>query len=237
MITPVMTDTAQPRTTVETSPVAARQAMAPLRGIGQLRRIALVVTTAAVALLVGGFIGFARDAIESATPSDPRADGIVVLTGGAARIDGALQLLAEGRASRLLISGVNRVVTPGILAETLAGDKRDDLACCVDLGHDARDTIGNAAETRQWAESRGFNSLIVVTSGYHMARSMTELATAMPEIRLIPFPVTNPELHLGDWWRDPATLGLLVREYAKFLYARARLAVVPMPAPIVAASR
>jgi uncharacterized SAM-binding protein YcdF (DUF218 family) len=238
MIAPDMTDAAHPSPTLTPTPASTgRPPAAALRVIEMFRRALFVVIAMVGAMLVGGFIGFARDATEAAPPADPHADGIVVLTGGAARIDGALELLAEGRAGRLLISGVNRVVTPRILADTLAGDKRDDLACCVDLGHDARDTIGNAAETRQWAESRGFSSLIVVTSNYHMARSMTELATAMPEVRLIPFPVTNPELHLRDWWRDPAALGLLAREYAKYLYARARLAFLPAPAPIVAASR
>jgi uncharacterized SAM-binding protein YcdF (DUF218 family) len=202
----------------------------------KLKRIGVLLVAALLILVVGGFVGFARKVADATPPVDPRADGIVVLTGGAARIDGALQLLASGRATRLLISGVNPVVTPRILADTLAGDKRDDLACCVDLGHEALDTIGNAAETRQWVESQGFSSLIVVTSNYHMPRTMTELATAMPSVRLIPFPVTNPELHLGDWWHDPAAFGLLVREYAKFLYARTRLAFFPSSG-LVAASR
>jgi uncharacterized SAM-binding protein YcdF (DUF218 family) len=237
MIAPDMTDAAHPLPTAEPAADAGRRGGGPLGILGIFRRVLFIVVASIGAVLIGGFIGFARDATDATPPSDPHADGIVVLTGGAARIDGALQLLAEGRAGRLLISGVNRVVTPRILADTLAGDKRDDLACCVDLGHAARDTIGNALETRQWAERRGFNSLIVVTSNYHMARSMTELATAMPGVRLIPFPVTNPDLHLGEWWRDPSALGLLAREYAKYLYAKARLAFMPAPAPIVSASR
>ncbi len=43
------------------------------------------------------------------------------------------------------------------------------LACCVDLGHTARDTIGNATETRDWAADHHYVSLIVVTSAYHIA--------------------------------------------------------------------
>jgi uncharacterized SAM-binding protein YcdF (DUF218 family) len=232
-----MSDVARHQTNIEASARRAASRLATIRGLGKLGRIAIFLAVITVTLLVGGFIDFAGRVAGSTPPSDPRADGIVVLTGGAARIDGALQLLAEGRATRLLISGVNRVVTPRILADTLAGDKRDDLACCVDLGHDARDTIGNAAETRNWVESRGFSSLIVVTSDYHMARSMTELATAMPAVRLIPFPVTNPELHFARWWQDPVALALLVREYAKFLYATTRLTMLPFPASVVAASR
>jgi len=175
-----------------------------------------------VALPVAGFFGFA-EAITTATPPvNPRADAIVVLTGGSARIDGALKLLDEGRATRLLISGVNPIVTSADLANLVAGDLRDDLACCVDLGRQANDTVGNATEAREWAEANGFSSLIVVTSNYHMPRSMTELAGAMPTVDLIPFPVSNPELHISDWWQNSATFTLLVREYGKYLLAKAR---------------
>ena len=36
-------------------------------------------------------------------------------------------------------------------------------------------------ETRRWAHERGFKSLIVVTSNYHMPRAIVELSHAMPE--------------------------------------------------------
>lgn len=174
------------------------------------------------ALLLAGFFGFAEMIARTAPPADPRADAIVVLTGGSARIDGALKLLDEGRAGRLLISGVNPSVTSADLADLVAGDLRDQLACCVDLGRRAIDTVGNAAETRDWVEANGFSSLIVVTSDYHMPRSMTELAGAMPAVALIPFPVSNPDLRFADWWQDRATFTLLVREYGKYLIAKAR---------------
>ena len=74
----------------------------------------------------------------------------------AARIDGALQLLAEGRGQRLLISGVNPAVTRKALASTLDdGARRRMLACCVDLDREAQDTIGNATETRAMGEAQG----------------------------------------------------------------------------------
>ncbi len=51
-------------------------------------------------------------------------------------------------------------------------------------------------ETRRWVRERGFKSLIVVTSNYHMPRAIVELSHAMPDITLIPFAV------VGDRWRD-----------------------------------
>jgi uncharacterized SAM-binding protein YcdF (DUF218 family) len=184
---------------------------------------ALIVLTAGIACgLIVGFFDFAGRVAVAMPPSDARADGIVALTGGTSRIDEALQLLAAGRANRLLISGVNPSVSESALAATLDQNRRKLLGCCVDLGHEAQDTAGNAREARDWADAHGFSSLIVVTSGYHIDRSMAELSEAMPGKRLIAFPVSNPDLHLTNWWSDRETLALLLREYGKLLWAEAR---------------
>jgi uncharacterized SAM-binding protein YcdF (DUF218 family) len=204
-------------------PPAAPERSTRKRGRSRLWRAGLpVIAVVCLILLVGGFVAFAEQIAHTLPPADPHADAIVVLTGGSARIDGALQLLSEGRASRLLISGVDPKVSAHALADTVDSNLRDDLDCCADLGHDAIDTIGNAAETRRWAKDNGFTSLIVVTSDYHMPRSMTELSGAMPDIELIPFPVSNPALRFADWWHNPPTFALLVREYGKYLVANAR---------------
>lgn len=183
-----------------------------------------------------GFADFAEGIARAEPPADPHADAIVVLTGGPARIDGALQLLAEHRAGRLLISGVNPNVSSGEIAGTVRRDLRDDLKCCTDLGRRASNTISNAVETRDWVAERGFSSLIVVTSNYHMPRSLAELEGAMPGVELIPFPVPDPQLHLAEWWRDPPTFGLLLKEYGKYLMAKARHVLPAGMQPVMQAS-
>ena len=168
------------------------------------------------------FINFAERIANAAPPANPRADAIVVLTGGSSRIGSALNLLAEGHAARLLISGVNPSVTSNDLARLNGDGVSDNLDCCVDLDRQAIDTAGNAAETREWVETHDFTSLIVVTSNYHMPRSMIELAGAMPELKLIAFPVSNPALRFADWWRDPPIFSLLAVEFSKYLVASSR---------------
>ncbi len=191
----------------------------------RLARAAILLAGLGGIALAAGFVVFASSVADTRAPADVHAEGIVALTGGSARIDGALRLLAEGRAKRLLISGVNPSVDLKALAGTVDKDLDLALACCVDLGRDARDTSGNAAEARDWAKAKGYTSLIVVTSDYHMPRSMAELAEAMPEVKLIPYPVTNPELHLDNWWTSASAFGLLLREYGKYLLATARVKI------------
>jgi len=198
----------------------------------RIARALLLVCVAVVAALAIGFVAFAVRIATAEPPADPHAEGIVVLTGGSARIDGALHLLAEHRAGRLLISGVNPAVGPEALADTVGPELDRLMACCVDLGHAARDTIGNATETRDWADGHRYRSLIVVTSDYHMPRSLAELADVMPGVELIAYPVSNPDLHLADWWRNGDAFMLIAREYAKYLLTVARQALSPMAPPV-----
>ena len=54
-----------------------------------------------------------------------KADGIVVLTGGDNRLEAGAKLLSEGRAKRMLISGVNRKVTREEMQRLLGLDSAD----------------------------------------------------------------------------------------------------------------
>jgi uncharacterized SAM-binding protein YcdF (DUF218 family) len=157
-------------------------------------------------LYIGGFLVFIWS-----LPSTPvhavRADGIVALTGGDSRLDAAAALLEEGAAKRLL--------TKSDLKHLVHGGSRFD--CCADLGFAAQSTHGNAAEAARWAHNHGYRSLIIVTANYHMPRSIHEFATQMPDVRLLPYPVQQDDVDVGEWWRDPHTLRVLHLEYAKYL--------------------
>ncbi len=178
-------------------------------------------------LFAGGFLLFA-DAIQQGTGAPRAAQAIVALTGGEARIGQAVNLLAQGKAKRLLITGVHPSTSASQLQRLVPGGG-DFFPCCVDLGRAALDTRGNAAETGAWVARHGFRSLIVVTSAYHMPRTLIEFAWAMPEVKLIAHPVISPDFHIENWWSHQATRRLLFVEYVKYLntlaqYAGARAA-------------
>jgi uncharacterized SAM-binding protein YcdF (DUF218 family) len=173
-------------------------------------------------VIVGGFVWFlAQLQSDEAPPKNP-ADGIVVLTGGSSRVADAVDLLASGYGKRLLISGVHWSNSAGEISRSLR-DNKSWLACCVDLDYSAVDTRGNATETRRWAQERGFRSLIVVTSNYHMPRAIVEFSHSMPDVLLIPFPVIGEKWRDEPWWSSGKAARLLVTEYAKFLAAGVRV--------------
>lgn len=202
-----------------------RPQAAPRRRARRGVRVLAAVCGVGLVAFVLGFVQFAQSIAEPPAAQQPAAaDGIVVFTGGPDRISGALALLADGVARRLLISGVHPRTTKAALARVESG--HDGLFhCCVDLGRTARDTVGNADETAAWARRHGFTSLIIVTSGYHMERSLTELARAMPEAKLIGHAIATPSLDLAHWWREPGAARVLLSEYVKLLAARSRALV------------
>ncbi|CAN5172850.1 YdcF family protein [soil metagenome] len=167
--------------------------------------------------LVGLFV-FA-DRVRSLTPApEPeRADAIVALTGPSAeRVNAAIRLLDQDKGDRLLISGVNKEVRRQELRALTPGSNRL-FNCCVDLGFEAEDTEGNAQEIGAWARSHGYDDLIVVTSDYHMPRSLLEIRSVAPGVRLHPYAVETPSLDNSRWWKAAVTARRMTLEYMKYL--------------------
>lgn len=150
-----------------------------------------------------------------------KADGIVVLTGGTARLDEGTQLLARGFGKRLLVSGVYEGTNIKELGR-LFPDRKNLLECCVDLGYQAVNTATNAIEAVQWAQEKKFQSLIIVTSNYHMPRSLAEIRPTRGNIVIIPYPVFSPNLDTKSWWYSLRVGKLLFMEYTKYLYVKMR---------------
>ncbi|MEA1831205.1 YdcF family protein [Methylobacterium durans] len=169
--------------------------------------------------LITGFLAFVACLERTERVPPGRADGIVALTGGAERIGEAIDLLAGGYGRRLLITGVNERTSRDQIAR-LNPSQRYWIECCVDLDYRARNTIGNAIETRRWMQQNRFNTVAVVTSNYHMPRTLIELDHALTgEDRVVPHPVVAEGFDAGRWWSHPPAARLLAAEYVKFLAA------------------
>ena len=169
---------------------------------------------------VFGLIWFVSKVPTAPVNDQTRTDAVIVLTGGTGRLEAGLQILSDGYAKLLFVSGVARGVDVQALLK-LVRRKPDDFACCIAVGYRADNTAGNAIETTQWIKNNRLVSLRLVTASYHMPRSLYEFTKAMPAIKIIPHPVFPPKFKRDGWWRWPGTAKLLANEFNKFLIAKA----------------
>lgn len=189
------------------------------------RWIGFLTMTACLAgslVLAGGFLWFVSNIASEEVTLDQGADGIVALTGAAARIPDAIELLAAERGKRLLITGVHRTISAKEIAR-LTPLYTKYFRCCIDLDRSALNTFGNALETKRWAHEHNFMSLIVVTSNWHMPRALVELEHQLPEVKLIAYPVMSAKVKTEPWWQNADTARLLFGEYLKYLLALTRM--------------
>jgi uncharacterized SAM-binding protein YcdF (DUF218 family) len=166
-------------------------------------------------LLLLYVLGYAFFAVLLPKAGDERTtDGIVVLTGGAKRLERGLDLLEQGKARRMLVSGVDRTVRPRELAARY-GKNQDLFECCIDLGREAVDTRSNAEETNRWLKKQKFKTVRLVTTDWHMPRAGFELGRqAGDAVDVYPDAIqSNPRF------------GTLFKEYNKYLLRRAAVIV------------
>ena len=148
----------------------------------------------------------------------PETDGIVVWTGGEYRIHTSLQLLEQNKANRLLISGVNKSVS----AKSVLGDISPDMQQKIDLGYQATTTEENALETAEWVYKNNFKSIALVTSFYHMPRSLLEFKHALPTTTVYPHPIWPKDFTESISWIHTRSAFHLFVEYHKFLIVKLR---------------
>jgi uncharacterized SAM-binding protein YcdF (DUF218 family) len=168
----------------------------------------------AALLWFGGFLLFVSQVPDQPTTDMRHTDAIVVLTGGADRLAVGLDLLDRHLGDTLFISGVyTGVDVATILA--LNEEAPATLACCIELGHSAQHTMGNAEETAAWMASGGRKSLRLVTAAYHMPRSLALFHRLMPDVLIVPHPVFPEGVDLDSWWHSWSVFSLLAGEYTK----------------------
>jgi uncharacterized SAM-binding protein YcdF (DUF218 family) len=174
-----------------------------------------VISRALAFLVILYLLGYALFAVLLPRPADERqTDAIVVLTGGAKRLERGLDLLERGRAKRMLVSGVPRIVRPQELAAEYRADPRL-FECCIDLGRESVDTRSNAEEVSRWAQRHKTKSLRVVTTDWHMPRARFELSRRLSaDVEVV-----------GDAIESNPKFRQLFTEYNKYLLRRAAVIV------------
>ncbi len=171
----------------------------------------IVRLTALIVLLYA--LGFALFAVTLGSPGSPgRTDAIVVLTGGAGRIERGIAMLERGGARRMLVAGADPSVTRTDIVRRVGGNARL-IACCVDLGSESVDTRSNAEEALRWLDKKGYRSVRLITSDWHMHRAAWEFRNQLGKrFTLIP-----------DAVRTRPSFTTLFGEYNKYVLRRAAM--------------
>jgi uncharacterized SAM-binding protein YcdF (DUF218 family) len=189
--------------------------------MGRLQRLSRRLGSLAITILtfwLAGLAWFVASGVLVTIDHARPTDAIVVLTGGRQRLEAGLVLLAAGKGGKLFVSGVNPRVDRETLLRAL-GPAAEREACCIVLGHAADNTLGNARETAAWMHGEGYDSLRLVTSWYHMRRSLLEFSRAMPHSTIVAHPVFAAHAEADGWSSWPAALPLVIGEYHKYVAA------------------
>lgn len=179
----------------------------------------------AVLSITGSFILRMTDTVAgSSLPSTA-----VVFTGQFDRIQRALDLLQEGRVSRVFISGVN--VGAGLNPATFAAqfELSGSLSYAIEdgriiLGTEAQDTKGNACEAASWlATEAATPEVLLITTLSHMPRASLALESRLPS-----------SISVERMSVDEIAPGVIAAEAVKFV---ATLATTFLPAEVLFGSR
>lgn len=177
----------------------------------------LILISASLIFIISFFCFFIKD-LEVVADEVPYVDAIVVLTGGAGRVEEGLRLFREGRGGYLILSGVEETSTldtifPGRNLKAIVETSR----IIIDIK--SKRTIDNALNVKKIVEDKGINSLVLVTSNYHMKRAFTLFSKTVPgDVRLYRHPVNGPNFKNNEWWQNWKSLKLVTSEFSKYIW-------------------
>lgn len=191
----------------------------------KLKLVYTFLSVFVIAWLIGFFYFRSTLPIWEEDDKPSKTDAIVVLTGVSNRITVGSNLLIAGLANRLLITGVNPDQTLKSLMYSkcfgeLSSAQKDCIEAKTDLGYTAHDTVGNAIETKVWLQGKNIHTIRLVTSDYHMYRSLLVFHDVLPHVVIIPHPVNSGEF---SW----ALVLKQFREYNKYIVFWGRITLQP----------
>ena len=186
---------------------------------------ALLVLLVVLGLALASFQKFVLTLPNDETNLPAPIDGLVVATGGQLRIQKGVELLAGGKADRMLISGVGKGITKELLKENLAisNHQAHFFDCCVEIEFAATDTNGNAQATFEWMQKHALDDILLVSANYHLPRAELIFKQYLPENSVYFQAVNPPDLKLSAWYSNWQTTRLLLKEYLKYIYVKSGL--------------
>lgn len=163
-----------------------------------------------------GFVAFNNTIYNPKRLVMKKTDAIVVLTGGKNRINVAKNLFNDGMAEKMFISGVSKKAS---IDDVIAQGGADALYKeNIEIGQEAKNTVENAIEVDEWIKKNDIKSIRLVTSNYHMPRSIEELKAKNKDVEIVVHPVFSDNVS-KKWWKQAGSFMFIANEYNKFLFA------------------
>jgi uncharacterized SAM-binding protein YcdF (DUF218 family) len=203
--------------------------MKPLKWIVMLGRYGRNLAIVFACFWLLGLWQFARLVPPASPPPKGQYDVIVALTGGTGRIPYALDLLKAGRAEALFITGVGDGFSVDDIAAIERAPRGSDLARLkprIFYGEKARDTIGNAQETKAWLATHPYKRVLVVSANYHIPRVQLIFQHYLPDYTLTFVPIEPPRFNRVHWLTHSNSLRLMLSEYQKLLLSWVRYGIL-----------
>lgn len=183
----------------------------------------ITLTVIGVCVLAALFIDFTYKTF-SYRQELHKADAIVVLTGGKGRVEEGIRLFRDLQAAHLFFIGVDPAVRKTDLYRPRHGDPSSDKVL---LEKASRNTLENAIFGRDLIMRSGVNSIVLITSRYHLKRASLLFRNALPrEIAIYPYPVDSKNLK-ESWWSHSGSFQLLFREFYKYCLFRLFFLLAP----------
>lgn len=190
-------------------------------------RVLITIICVLFGLWIGGFIYFM-----SLIPSQNQVlklddyqgiKAMVIFTGDNNRIGEGLELSSASNIKYILISGVALNSSLNQIVDNYQNKKTylDNLH--IELGKKATNTVGNIQETREWTLKNKFDSLILVTSNYHVPRCEILFRKKLKLKHLIIYPTFSDKFDKHQWWKSSRSIKLIFAEYHKYIACKLAL--------------
>jgi uncharacterized SAM-binding protein YcdF (DUF218 family) len=205
---------------------------ARISGKSRTRRWGIVVLICVVIVCVG-LLNWGGYLLESSNPLPAYAEAAIVLegswTGEHARLTGAMQLLRQGIAGRVLVplphtSYWGEPVRPAArhFLETNFGHDLADRVDFCEVDTDVDSTLQEATAIGACIEEHQWKSVIVVTSNYHTRRAgmiwRRVVRSGHPSLQMWVNGVADPEFQADGWWRKRLWAKTWLLELTKLIY-------------------
>jgi uncharacterized SAM-binding protein YcdF (DUF218 family) len=181
--------------------------------------VGVFITLVSVYLQPNSFIGCGAVPTENAKCAT--SDAIVVVSGGdtQARTAAGVELYKNGWAETLILSGAAQDKTGPSNAEAMKQQaiQAGVPSSAIVIDEESESTQQNAANTDTIVEDRGYNDVILVTSGYHQRRASLEFNKQAETVNIRNYPVTEDNDWGWFWWATPRGWWLAGGELVKII--------------------